>query len=193
MKKITLLLFVLLCSVGIYSQNIPVSINGNYRTEAEDFGIGAQVMIPVYKGLMLAPNVTYYFEKEYNFNSAYINSNVKQKTLNYGLDIHYAFYLKNSKSFVSPFLGVEGMTGWVNISGSSLGFSSNSSGIGTSSSWSNFDGDLSHTSVLGNIGVAGKWFLDGRFFINTQVKYALVFEDSDSNHFVFTAGIGYAF
>jgi hypothetical protein len=193
MRKITLLFFVLLCSVITYAQNIPVSINGNYRTGAKDFGIGAQVMIPVYKGLMLAPNVTYFFEKEENFTSPYLNSSVKQKTLNYGLDIHYAFYLKNSKSFVSPFLGVEGVTGWVNVSGSSLGFSSDPSGIGTNSSWSNFDSDLSDTRVLGNIGVAGKWFLDSRFFINLQAKYSLMFEDSDSNHFVFTAGIGYAF
>ncbi|MDH6307492.1 hypothetical protein M2451_000641 [Dysgonomonas sp. PFB1-18] len=193
MKKNTFLLFVLLCSVGIYSQNIPVSINGNYRTEAEDFGIGAQVMIPVYKGLMLTPNVTYFFEKEYNFNSSYINSNIKQKTLNYGLDIHYAFYLKNSRSFVSPFLGVEGMTGWSTISGSSMSFSQSSSGIGIDSKWSSYGGDLTDTTVLGNIGVAGKWFLDDRFFINTQVKYSLVFEDMDGNHFVFTAGIGYAF
>jgi hypothetical protein len=182
MKKIlALLLLPLFCYVSLCSQNIPVSLNGNYRTEAKDWGLGVQVMIPVCKNFMLAPHITYFFEKDYGVS--------KFKTLNYGVDIHYAFKIRNSQSFVSPFIGVEGMSSWG--SGSSY-YLSYYGGYGSyASSYSHYD--ISDFDVFGTLGLSGKWFVDKNIFINTQAKYLLYFDDFDGNHFVFTAGIGYAF
>lgn len=191
MKRTYLLLLIACSAIAIYAQKVPVSLTGNFRTNVKDWGIGAQVMIPVYKNLYVAPSITYFFEKEYEFNTTMIKSNTSTKTLNYGIDAHYALHINNTKSFVSPFLGIEGMTAWSNTSGSSLGIYQGS--IVPEHKWSSFGGDWTGFSLLGNLGVAGKWFVDGDFFFTTQARYSIVFEDMDSNHFVFTGGIGYAF
>lgn len=196
MKKIYTLLLIAFCTTTLNAQKIPISLNGNYRTEAKDWGIGTQVMIPVYKSLYIAPSITYFFEKEYNDDAYAVKTNVKNKSLNYGVDMHYAFYLKNTRSFVSPFVGIEGMSSWSKVSGSNLSIYHTPPGSGpisSNSEWNSFGGDFSAFDLLGNIGIAGKWFLDGNFFLNTQMRYSIVFDESDSNHFVFTGGIGYVF
>lgn len=173
MKKICFLLLILFCGISVYAQKIPISINGNYRTETKDWGVGTQIMIPVYKNFMVAPSLNYFFEKKHEFYAF----SIKTRTLNYGVDFHYAFHLMNTKSFISPFVGVEGMTSWVKIK---------------SGGKQNFKGDIDDADVLANVGIAGKWFMSDNFFINTQVKYSVIFA-SDDNPFVFTAGLGYAF
>ncbi|MDU1889378.1 MAG: hypothetical protein E6767_01700 [Dysgonomonas sp.] len=195
MKRAYLILCLIsFCSISVFSQKAMVSINGNYRTEAKDFGLGTQVMIPIYKGLHIAPGITYFFEKEYEFDTYMVKGKVKNKTLNYGVDIHYAFNLPYSRSFVSPFIGVEGMSSWSNTSGSSMGITQGNPGsVVPNYKWSSFGGNFNNFTVLGNVGVAAKWFASNNIFINTQVKYSLLFDDMDSNHFVFTAGLGYAF
>ncbi|WP_029904064.1 outer membrane beta-barrel protein [Prevotella sp. 10(H)] len=195
-KTLALLIAVLTCIGAMHAQKVSLSFNGNYRTKYKDFGIGTQVMIPVYNNFFIAPGVSYYFDKEYKLDYEMINSKTNNKSFNYGLDIHYAFFLKGTNSFVSPFIGVEGMVIWSKTTGSYLGVSSNSSGIGVPHrEWSSFGSDDWHSfsDVVGNIGIAGKWFTNNNLFFNTQVRYSIDFDNMDYNFFVFTAGVGYAF
>lgn len=180
------ILFLLLCSViTISAQKTSISFNGSYRTEIKDSGIGLQLMIPVYKNIYIAPGLSYFFEKDYGLNGSIIKYNSKTKTFNYGIDVHYAFYLKKSDSFISPFLGIEGMSSSGNFSQSIYDLQGRD--------WTSRDGNINTFNILGNIGIAGRWFVSDGFFVNTQAKYSFVPDDTDSNFFVFTIGIGFTF
>ena len=96
---------------------------------------------------------------------------------------------------MSPFIGVEGLTSWAKTKGGSYVGVPMLPQEGSGTKWEEFGSDEWHRGfdVFANIGIAGKWLLGNNFLFNTQVKYSIVFYDMDSNHFVFTAGIGYIF
>lgn len=174
MKKFTLFFFILFACSTIYAQRVTWSFNGSYRTEVEDFGIGTQVTFPIYKGLHIAPTVNYFFGKSSAGSRA-------GNSLNYGIDLHYIF--PTNKAYISPFFGVEGMTNWQN------GLILNDHWVKTG------EGKYSNFHMLGNFGLTGKWFCgdEGKYFINTQMKYSLFFSDEGSDYASFTAGFGFVF
>jgi len=198
MKKILLLcFFVLFIFVNLSAQRVSWSFNGNYHTELESFGVGTQVILPVYKGLAFAPNITYYFEKELSYTSdsylLYSEGHVKTKGIDYGLDVHYIFDLEESDASISPFIGIAGTTLWHCSTGynRSVGFLA---GGGTSTSINKFENRKSVTAAaFANIGIAGRWSFVNKFFINTQAKYSIATDEYWDSYFTLTAGVGYRF
>lgn len=195
MKKtiIAFVLFLLACTYTTYAQKVPVSINGSYRTDfreygnIRDWGIGAQTIIPIYKSLHIAPNISYFFESE----TKYLFTIEKHKSLNYGIDVHYVFNLANNKISTSPFVGVEGATYWFNSNKTiSPKFDELFPSIGKSISDMN---NKAKTHAFGNIGVSARYLINDDIFLNSQIKFSALFEDLESNLFTFSMGIGYLF
>ncbi len=192
MKKITFLLLLMLCSYNSFAQKVPVSINGSYRTDfapysyIRDWGIGVQAMVPIYKGLHIAPGISYFFKSSQN----YILTTAKHQSINYGVDIHYAFNLPNNKILVSPFIGVEAATFLFDDSKKQVN-SAYEEIFGKSIDMEGMNENK--TEAFGNVGISGKWFMTDCFFVNSQVKFSVWFKELDSNFFTFSAGIGYAF
>lgn len=166
MKKVTLLFVVLFAVVfGISAQKGEKSIglNLNYGTEIESVGLGARFQYNLTDQLRLAPEFTYFFEKDY----------LSEWDIN--LNAHYLFPMQDNLKLY-PLAGLL-ITHWSADFDFNFGWASGS-----------FSG--SETKVGVNLGGGIQYDINPVLMVNGEIKYCIV---SDFDQAVISAGIAYKF
>lgn len=188
MRKYLIVLLILathLCSVS--AQKASIITNYFYRASPfDDSGVSMEGVMPISEHVFFSPEVGYSFDKDH-FNKS---KKITSSALNYGVNAHYAFRFRDSDSFVSPFVGIGGITFWND-------YMSNDTGRYDDLKKSRFydvSAKGSQTYILANVGLSFKWFLGELFFVNTQAKYSIFTKKGiDANYFSFSVGLGFVF
>lgn len=177
MKKIILLVSFLCVVLGMIAQGgiKSIGINGVYMTEEKSWGIQAQMMFPVGKNFYIAPDVSYHFPITNSFGTdrSWEKIDISSKGLSYNVNFLYALSIGLGRSFISPMIGVGGLTAFID------------------SDWYN-SSTTSFTCVV-NFGLLGRFDLGRSLFISPQLRYLLPLKDGADGSFQIGAGLGIYF